>query len=137
MRQKWGRRPATVASRGIALELGRYLAASTNGTVVHYCLMLALVYLADVNAVTASTCGAVAGAAIIYVLNYYVTFKSANKHKVAALRFSMVAVLSVVLNGVILKGLLSLFDWHYMLLQVATTVFVFVFTYIINREWTF
>jgi putative flippase GtrA len=137
MQQQCGRRPATLASRGIALELIRYLAASTTGTAVHYCLMMALVYLSDINKVTASTCGAIVGAIIIYVLNYYVTFQSTNRHKMAALRFSIVSALSVVLNGLTLKGLLVLFDWHYMLLQVATTILVFGFTYILNRKWTF
>ena len=125
------------AYKRLALELSRYLTASVIGTVAHYCLMMALVYLASVDEVVASTYGAILGAVIIYVLNYYVTFQSTKKHQVAATRFALVAVLSVVMNGVILKGLLTWFDWHTMLLQGITTLLVFSLTYVLNRTWTF
>ena len=125
------------AYKRLALEMSRYLTASVIGTVAHYCLMMALIYLATVDAVIASTFGAIVGAAIIYVLNYYVTFRSTKTHQVAATRFALVAVLSVVMNGVILKGMLTWFDWHTMLLQGLTTLTVFGLTYLLNRTWTF
>ena len=127
----------TGAYKSLALELSRYLTASVIGTVAHYCLMMALIYLATVDAVVASTCGAIIGAVIIYVLNYYVTFRSTKTHQVAATRFAIVAVLSVVMNGLILKGMLTWFDWHTMLLQGLTTLTVFGLTYLLNRTWTF
>ena len=123
--------------KSLALELSRYLTASVIGTVAHYCLMMALIYLATVDAVVASTCGAIIGAVIIYVLNYYVTFRSTKTHQVAATRFAIVAVLSVVMNGLILKGMLTWFDWHTMMLQGITTLTVFGLTYLLNRTWTF
>lgn len=127
----------TGAYKSLALELSRYLTASVIGTVTHYCLMMALIYLATVDAVVASTCGAIIGAVIIYVLNYYVTFRSTKTHQVAATRFAIVAVLSVVMNGLILKGMLTWFDWHTMMLQGITTLTVFGLTYLLNRTWTF
>ena len=117
--------------------MSRYLSASVIGTAAHYCLMMVLLYLAKSDEVVASTCGAILGAIIVYVLNYYVTFKSTKTHQVAALRFALVATLSVVLNGLILKGLLVWFDWHTMLLQAITTLTVFGLTYLLNRTWTF
>ncbi len=128
--------PTSGAYRNIAYELSRYLTASVIGTVAHYCLMMALVYLATIDEVVASTCGAIVGAAIIYVLNYYVTFQSTKTHQVAATRFALVALLSVVMNGFILKGLLTWLDWHTMLLQGITTLTVFSLTYLLNRTWT-
>ncbi len=129
--------PTDGALKVLALELSRYLTASVIGTVAHYCLMLALVYLTTIDEVVASTCGAIVGALIIYVLNYYVTFKSTKTHQVAASRFAVVAFLSVLMNGLILKGLLTWFDWHTMLLQGITTLTVFGLTYLLNRTWTF
>ena len=137
MDQKESRESTPLAFRGLVLELSRYLTASVIGTVAHYCLMMALVYLLATDAVVASTCGAIVGAIIIYVLNYYVTFQSTKTHQVAATRFALVAILSVVMNGLILKGLLSWFDWHTMLLQGITTLTVFGSTYLLNRTWTF
>ena len=125
------------AYRSLALELSRYLTASVIGTVSHYCLMMVLLYLAGADEILASTCGAILGAIIVYVLNYYVTFKSTKTHQVAAFRFALVATLSVILNGLILKGLLVWFDWHTMLLQGITTLTVFGLTYLLNRTWTF
>lgn len=125
------------AFRGLALEMSRYLTASVIGTAAHYCLMVVLLYLAEVDEVVASTVGAIVGAVIIYVLNYYVTFRSTKTHQVAATRFALVALLSVVMNGLVLKGLISWLDWHTMLLQCITTLTVFGLTYLLNRAWTF
>ena len=129
--------PTDGAMKVLALELSRYLTASVIGTAAHYCLMMVLIYFATVDDVVASTYGAIVGAFIIYVLNYYITFKSTKTHQVAATRFAFVALLSVVMNGLILKGLLTWFDWHTMLLQGLTTLTVFGLTYLLNRTWTF
>ena len=137
MDQKDSRQSMPGSYKSLALELSRYLTASVIGTVAHYCLMLVLIYLATVDEVVASTCGAIVGAVIIYILNYYVTFQSTKTHQVAATRFALVAFLSVVMNGLILKGLLTWFDWHTMLLQGVTTLIVFGLTYLLNRTWTF
>lgn len=128
---------ASAAAPRLSMQIGRYLTASGIGTAAHYALMASLIHLAGVDAVVASSIGAVVGAVIIYILNYYVTFQSKKNHQVAALRFTLVAAFSVLANGMILKGLLSWLDWHYILLQGITTLTVFSLTYLLNRTWTF
>ncbi len=114
-----------------------YLLASILGTAVHYLILHGLVQFFLLNTVIASTCGGIAGAVTIYVLNYYVVFKSNQRHRETILRFFLVACLGLVLNGTILKILTFISTEHYLILQMITTTIVFGVNYAINRNWTF
>jgi len=118
-------------------QLGRYLFASTMGTIAHYLTLFGLVHFFALDLVVASTYGAVVGAVIIYKLSYSMVFKSDRSHREAFLRFSLVTCLSIFLNGTILKLLVFVLPWHYLALQVLTTLSVFVGNFILNRIWTF
>jgi len=123
--------------KGLLAQLSSYLVASVLGTAAHYLVLLLLVQVAALDPVIASTGGATVGAAIIYALSYFVVFKSDRSHHVALARFALVAALGIVLNGTILKLLTTISSWHYLLLQAATTVAVFVSNFSLNRCWTF
>ncbi len=118
-------------------ELSHYLVASILGTVAHYLVLFGLVQFFSLGTVIASTCGAVTGAVIIYFLNYYLVFKSDRRHREAVVRFFLVACSGVILNGLILKFLVSVCDWHYLGLQLMTTAIVFGSNFVLNRSWTF
>lgn len=116
---------------------GSYLIASVTGTFCHYALMVALMHWSGLHAVYASTWGAALGALVIYALNYYLTFNSGKPHRVAFARFVVVTLLSVALNGVILQAMLTVLPLPTMVLQLFTTLLVFMLTYFLNRTWTF
>ncbi|NTW99991.1 MAG: GtrA family protein [Geobacteraceae bacterium] len=113
------------------------MTASVIGTGAHYVLMLGLVGLTNIDEVYASTCGAIVGAVIIYVLNYYVTFKSTERHHSSAPKFAIVALFGIALNGLLIKLLMTCFDCHYLFLQVLTTAMVFCLNYLLSRIWIF
>ena len=121
----------------IIAQLGSYLLASFLGTTAHYLTLFGLVHFFSMSLVMASTCGAIVGAMIIYRLSYSLVFKSDRSHREAFMRFSLVAGLSIFLNGTILKLLVFLLPWHYLALQVLTTLTVFVGNFMLNRVWTF
>jgi len=121
----------------IVAQLSHYLVASILGTASHYVIMLGLIQFYSANTIIASTCGAIIGAVVIYFLNYFVVFKSERLHRVALTRFFLVAFLGVILNGVILNILTSMYDRHYLVLQVLTTAVVFSCNFALNRGWTF
>lgn len=118
-------------------ELAKYLGASITGTAVHYLLLFVLVRIFTFGPVPASSCGAVAGAVIIYTLNYYYAFRSSRKHTVALSRFALIAVVGLVVNGTVLNAALAHLDWPVGQAQVLATVVQFWFGFFFNRICTF
>lgn len=118
-------------------RLPGYAGASIVGTGAHYLLFLLLVRGFSVDVVLASTLGAVLGAVIIYLLNYFFIFKSGKKHLETASKFTLVAILSVLLNSLFLNAVIDSFALHYLFAQVLATLVVFALSYMINRIWTF
>jgi len=115
----------------------RYAGAGTIGTALHYAVLIALVQLARLDAVVASTAGAVAGALVNYVLNHRFTFASEKPHMRSLPRFALVAVGGVALNAAVMATVLYLAGPHYLLAQVAATGAVLAAGFLANRAWTF
>ena len=115
----------------------RYAGAGVIGTAAHNAVLVALVQGAGAGVVVASTAGAIAGAAINYILNHRFTFASRESHRRALPRFAVVAAAGITLNALVLAGMLALVGPHYLVAQVAATLAVLVAGYIANRAWTF
>jgi putative flippase GtrA len=107
------------------------------GTVAHYTVLIALVQLAKLNAIHASSIGFLVGAGINYTLNYYYTFRSSKRHHQALIMFLTVAGVGLVLNGAILHAFTHGLGAHYLVGQVFATAFVLVWNFFGNRLWTF
>ncbi len=114
----------------------RYALAGAIGTAFHFAILAALVQLANVNAIAASTAGAIAGALVNYALNYRFTFGSRRMHRVALPRFVTVALAGLALNAAVL-ALALYFGVHYLVGQAAATGAVLATGYLANRAWTF
>lgn len=115
----------------------RYAGAGAIGTAFHYSVLIALVQLARLDAVVASTAGAVAGALVNYVLNHRFTFASEKPHTRALPRFALVAAGGVALNAAVMATVLYLAGPHYLVAQVAATGAVLAAGFLANRAWTF
>lgn len=85
-------------NRELSAQLVKYLGASFSGTALHYLLLASLVHGAGVRPVPASTCGAMAGAMMIYGLNYFITFRSTKAHGPTMARFLLVAGLGLIIK---------------------------------------
>lgn len=128
---------AFTTDKKLILQLSSYLAASILGTAAHYFILICLVQYLSLSTLIASTTGALVGALVIYNLNYFLVFKSTKHHRNALTQFSLVTCLGVALNAMILKILISIFNWHYLILQIITTVIIFCCNFALNRSWTF
>ena len=115
----------------------RYAGAGAIGTGAQYAVLIALVQLAHVGAVAASTAGAIVGALVNYGLNYRFTFASRKAHAHTVPRFAIVAVGGIVLNAVVVAAVLATFGPHYLVAQVLATAAVLAAGYLANRVWTF
>jgi putative flippase GtrA len=107
------------------------------GTVAHYAVLVALVHLAGLAPVPASTVGAVVGAFVNYTLNYRFTFASRRSHGVALPRFMVIAGLGILVNAAVMASVLAVLTNVYLVAQVVATGAVLLFGYLANRKWTF
>jgi putative flippase GtrA len=121
----------------IAQQFLRYAGAGALGTGVHYVVLIALVQLAGVGAVIASTAGAIGGAIVNYALNHRYTFASRRAHRSALPRFATVSALGILLNAIVVATMLALVGPHYLVAQVVATGTVLAAGYLANRIWTF
>jgi putative flippase GtrA len=115
----------------------RYAGAGALGTGLHYAVLIALVQLARVDPVAASSAGAVCGALVNYALNHRFTFASDRSHARALPRFALVAAAGVALNALVMAAVLALAGSHYLVAQVIATAAVLVAGFLTNRAWTF
>lgn len=115
----------------------RYAAAGAVGTAVQYAILVGLVESLGIDAVAASTLGAVAGALVNYGLNHRYTFGSGASHLRALPRFAATALAGIALNAAVVALLVSAAHVNYLAAQVAATAAVLAFTFLGNRRWTF
>lgn len=106
------------------------------GTVCHYSLLMAMVNR-GVTPVSASGCGMILGAAVVYLVNYYLTFSSPKKHFDALKRFLPMAGVGLCLNTLLLGCFLNYFSLPLPLSQVAATSGQFMFGFFVSRLWVF
>ena len=128
--------PATLPTT-MTPQFLRYAGAGAVGTALHYAVLIALVQFALLDAVLASTTGAVAGALVNYTLNHRYTFASGRAHRHALPRFALIAAAGVALNALVLAAVLAIAGPHYLVAQVVATGAVLAAGYLANRAWTF
>jgi len=117
-------------------QLKKFAGGGLAGTICHYLILWGMVGR-HVDPVIASGCGVVAGAAVVYLTNYYVTFSSARPHVDALKRFLPMAVAGFFLNGWILSGAMSHLSFPLVPAQLCATAGQFLFGFFISRLWVY
>lgn len=115
----------------------RFTGVGCVSAIGHYGLLIALVQGLAVDAVLASTAGALLGALINYALNYHFTFRSTRCHRESVPRFAAIAIGGLALNSLLMWIGVDGLSLHYLLAQVMTTVLVLFWSFLGNRWWTF
>lgn len=118
-------------------QLVRFCGVGLVAAVIHYGLVIVLVEALAVPAVPAALLGFVAGGIASYLLNRRFTFASERPHGAAAPRFALVAGGGFIITGAAMHVLVVRLGAHYLAAQVATTLVVMVWTFSLNRLWTF
>jgi putative flippase GtrA len=114
-----------------------YVGAGGIATGSHYVTTIAAVELLGVHPVAASAGGFAVGALVKYCLNYFVAFRSGERHAVAIPRFVLMVGAMLVLNTLIFALLHQGAGLHYMAAQVLTTVLLIPPGYLVSRLWVF
>ena len=107
------------------------------GTAGHYITLILLVQIISIDPVFSSTIGFIVGALINYLLNYRITFNSNKRHRETLTKFLIVACLGAIINAAIMAAGLTMFDLHYLLIQLIATCLVLALNFTANKYWTF
>ena len=125
------------APRGWSRQSVAFIAVGLVATAIQYGALLITVQGLHRDPVLGSSVGFVLGAVVNYLLNYHVTFRSANPHVSTAARFVVISSAGLLLNGSIMYGLVQWLHVLYWLAQIAATVAVTVWNFLCSALWTF
>lgn len=114
----------------------RYGLVGAVGTLAQYAILVAAVSTHVATPVAASMAGAVVGAIINYILNAKYTFQHTG-HAQALPKFAIIAIAGALMNGGLMKVMISYIGLNYLVAQVLATLIVLGVTYSANSLWTF
>ena len=106
-------------------------------TLAHYITLILLVEVGDVSPVVSTSAGFAVGALVNYILNHRYTFKSNKAHLDAAPIFFSIALITGLLNAILVYWGLKLLAVHYLIVQVFATLITFLANFMLNSNWTF
>ena len=121
----------------ISRQFIRYSAAGAIGTAAHYGVLILLVQLLLASPVIASFFGATIGALVNYGLNYRYTFRSTEAHRSTMPKYFFIAATAVIINTLLMSLFVTSLGQPWLPAQVVTTLLVLVWTFLVNRAWTF
>ena len=115
----------------------RYVVAGSTAVLVRFAILILLVEYWAVRPIVASVLGYVVSILINYTLQYYWSFNSDVEHRIAFARYLAIAVTMLGFNSAVFWTCNEIFDVHYVLSQIIATGLVVIFTFTINRRYTF
>jgi putative flippase GtrA len=118
-------------------KLLRFVIVGGIATLVQYLTLIGSVERWHWNAVVASSLGYFLSAIANYLLNYYFTFRSDNRHRVAAARFALVAAAGLMLNALLMELLAEKLRLPYVVAQILATAGTLSWNYWANSKWSF
>ncbi|WP_347987154.1 phospholipid carrier-dependent glycosyltransferase [Methylomonas sp. AM2-LC] len=105
------------------------------GTLAHYTVLFALVEWQNIQPLSATAYGAIAGLLVNYFLNFKLTFNSGQRHTQTFPKFALIACCGMGFNVAFMAILIPHF--YYLYAQIMTTVLVLVWNFFANILWTF
>lgn len=115
----------------------KFLGIGAIATIIQYIIFIVLVEFSSLTVVLASGLGYGISSIFNYLMNYHYTFSSGAKHKVAALKFTLVALVGLSLNSLLMYLLVELFNVHYIISQIMVTGIILVVNFFAHKLWTY
>ena len=126
-----------MVSSAVDHKFVRFLIVGGIATLIQYVALIWSVERWHWNAVLGSSFGYLLSAIANYLLNYYFTFRSDNRHGVAAARFAIVMAAGFALNALLMELLTVKIHLLYVLAQVMATIGTLIWNYWANSKWSF
>lgn len=118
-------------------QLLAYVFAGGLTAVAHYGVLVGLVEFGHVDPVPATLAGFIVGAVVSYLLNRWMTFDATRSHAQATWRFALIAAGGFVLTWVLMHLFVARFGLPYLPMQLVTTGFVMVFSFLGHKFFSF
>jgi putative flippase GtrA len=115
----------------------RFLFVGSSTLAIFLGLTLVLVEGQGMQVTLASTIACVTAVCYNYVLHYHWTFSSNTSHGIVLVRYSLMCVGGVILNGLVMYFGVSLGLMHYILVQVVAGVVLIFWSFTISSIWVF
>jgi len=122
---------------GIFRQFVTFTGVGALATGIQYLILVLAVQFLKTDPVLASSTGFAVSAAVNYMLNHRVTFRSNLAHRQAVPRFVAVVCLGLGLTALLMDLGVHRLGLHYLAAQIVTTGFVLVWNFIASRRWTF
>ncbi|WP_020679714.1 GtrA family protein [Marinobacterium rhizophilum] len=119
------------------IQFIKFIGVGVIATAMQYAILILGVEWLSFNPVLASTLGYLLSAILNYILNYYFTFTSQEKHRIAVIKFSIVVCAGLILNASAMHFFYGVMEIQYLFAQVLATALVFVWNFSANRKWTY
>jgi len=123
--------------RHLIMQFITYAGVGSVGTLAHYLLLLLLVEGIGVSPYQGAIAGFLLGALVNYQLNHRFTFRSTQQHRDALPKFLFVVAIGVLFTGALMAWATERLNIHYLIAQLITTALLLIFTFAVNRLWTF
>ena len=117
-------------------QIKRFIISGGSSTVLHYTTMGSLIFL-GMDAIWATSIGAVSGAVCNYVLQYYYTFRSVRKHRHSLQIYLFSSVLAWLSNLLLFLLFHQILEIGVIIAQLITTLIVTLQNFIIYKKLVF
>lgn len=121
----------------LARQFAAFFGVGIVAAIVHYGLLVLLVEAFFYDPASAAGAGYLAGGIVSYLLNRFFTYAAERDHLAALWRFAVVAAIGSGLTWLIMKLLTAWLGWHYVILQVITTLIVLTWSFFAHKYWSF
>lgn len=121
---------------GISVLL-RYTASGCSSALFQFGALAFFVERMQADPTLASGISFVLACVLNYLMLYHWTFRSNGRHRIIALRYTVVTMLTLCVNLTVFWLLTDVFSVYYIVSQMFAVVFVAVFNFLINRSYTF
>ena len=117
-------------------QIKRFIISGGSSTILHYTTMALLIFL-GMDAIWATSIGAVSGAICNYVLQYYFTFRSVRKHRHSLQTYLISSVLAWLSNLLLFLLFHKILGVGIIIAQLLTTLIVTLQNFIIYKKLVF
>lgn len=117
-------------------QFGKFVLIGGTATALQYVVMMLLIEFFDVKEVIASALSYLISAAVNYLANYYLTFKSQQQHLTTLGKFAVLVLIALWINTLVFYLIFQI-GAHYLVAQIIATLVTLVINFLVHKFWIY